>query len=180
MPSSIPHTHVTPFTFALCLRQTYCLTKAALPASPALAMRPYFSTPRLGQWRVGPALVDSLAATLRRVYVVHRSLPRRMICTASGLLFLRYGRTPCMASLSAHSRQVLTGRPPFFGMTEVTAAYLMLSGARPARPNHHEISDRLWYMVERCWHVVPSERMSAEEAADLLETELRRASDSSA
>jgi len=49
----------------------------------------------------------------------------------------------------------------------------MLNGARPPRPDNHEISDRLWHMIERCWHNVPSKRMSAREAADLLETELR-------
>jgi serine/threonine protein kinase len=75
----------------------------------------------------------------------------------------------------AHSRQILTGRPPFFEMTEIAATYSMLNGARPPRPNHHsEISDRVWYMIERCWHDVPSRRMSAGEAANLLETELGR------
>jgi hypothetical protein len=64
------------------------------------------------------------------------------------------------------------GRPPFFEMTEVAATYSMLSGARPPRPNHHEISDRVWYMIERCWHIVPSKRMSVEEVVDLLEAEM--------
>ena len=61
-------------------------------------------------------------------------------------------------------------------MTEIAATYSMLNGARPPRPNHHEMSDRLWYLIERCWHSVPSERMPAGEAADLLETELGRTS----
>lgn len=72
----------------------------------------------------------------------------------------------------AHMRQVLTGRPPFANMTEIAATYSMLNGARPPWPNHHEISDRVWYMVERCWHNVPSKRMSVGEVVDLLEAEL--------
>jgi hypothetical protein len=72
----------------------------------------------------------------------------------------------------AHSRQVLTGRLPFYEMTEVTATYSMLNEARPPRPNHHEISDRVWYTIKRCWHIVPSKRMSVEEVVDFLEAEL--------
>jgi len=65
-------------------------------------------------------------------------------------------------------------------MTEIAATYSMLSGDRPLRPNHREISDRVWHLIERCWHNVPSERMSVGEVVTLLETELRRISDSSA
>jgi hypothetical protein len=78
----------------------------------------------------------------------------------------------------AHSKQVLTGRPPFADMTEIAATYSMLSGARPPRPNHHEISDRVWYMIERCWDNVPLKRMSIGEVVSLLEAELRHTSDS--
>ena len=77
----------------------------------------------------------------------------------------------------AYSRQVLTGRPPFFELAEVAAMYSMLKGDRPPRPNHQEVSDRIWYMIERCWHVVPSERMSIGEVIVLLETELQQAHD---
>jgi len=91
----------------------------------------------------------------------------------------RYGATPLHGTFQAtHLRQVLTGQQPFSEMTEIAAAYRMLSGVRPPRPNHNEMSDRVWYVVERCWHNVPSERMSAGEAFDLLETELGRTPDS--
>ena len=59
-------------------------------------------------------------------------------------------------------------------MTEFAATYSMLNGVRPPRQKNHEISDRLWYMIERCWHNVPSKRMSAGEAVQLLETEFGR------
>ena len=79
---------------------------------------------------------------------------------------------------SAQSRQILTGHPPFFELTDVAATYAMFTGHRPPRPNHRDISDRLWEMVERCWHIVPSQRMSAGEAVIRLEAELRCTSDS--
>jgi len=59
-------------------------------------------------------------------------------------------------------------------MTEITAKYMMSKGDRPSRPNHHGISDRVWYVIERCWNNVPAERMSIREATTLLETELLR------
>ena len=65
-------------------------------------------------------------------------------------------------------------------MAEVAATYSMLAGARPQRQNHHGISDRVWDMIEQCWHNVPSKRMSAREAVNLLETELGRTFDSCA
>jgi len=74
----------------------------------------------------------------------------------------------------AHSRQVITGRPPFSEMTEIAASYSMLSGARPPRPDHHEISDGVWYMIEQCWDGVPSRRLSIGEVISILETESGR------
>ena len=56
-------------------------------------------------------------------------------------------------------------------MTEIAATYSMLNGARPPRPNHHKISDRVWRMIELCWHNVPSNRMLVGEAVNLLEAE---------
>ena len=61
-------------------------------------------------------------------------------------------------------------------MTEIAATYSMLSGARPSRPNYHEISDQMWYLIEQCWDSVPSRRLSVGEAAGILEKELGRTS----
>ncbi|KAF9779523.1 kinase-like domain-containing protein [Thelephora terrestris] len=72
--------------------------------------------------------------------------------------------------------EILTGHPPFFELTGIAARYSMLKGNRPPRPSRQEISDRLWYMVERCWHAVPTQRISIGELVDLLETELRHLS----
>ena len=79
---------------------------------------------------------------------------------------------------SAQLEQILTGHPPFFELTEIAATYAMLTGHRPPRTSHHEISDHLWDVVERCWHIMPSQRMSIGEAVTRLEIELRYTTDS--
>ena len=47
-------------------------------------------------------------------------------------------------------KQVLTGHPPFFKLTETGAVYSMLKGDRSHQPNQHKISDGIWHMVEQC------------------------------
>ncbi|KAF9645215.1 kinase-like protein [Thelephora ganbajun] len=74
-----------------------------------------------------------------------------------------------MYSFGVTAFEILTGRPPFYGMTEIAAAYSMLTGDRPSQPDNHEISDRLWDMIERCWDSMPSKRMSVGEVVGLLE-----------
>ena len=176
---SISHTLHTQFTITSRLRQTSWSTNAVLLSLPASATRPCSLTPQAGQRKIGPASTDSLATTLQKSCIAPHSPPRPMICTPLGSWHGRYGWTPLYSTIQfAYSIQVLTGRPPFFEMTEIAATYSMLSGARPPRPNHHEVSDRIWSMVERCWHTVPSRRMSIEEVVGLLEAELRRGFDS--
>jgi len=68
------------------------------------------------------------------------------------------------------------GRPPFFEMTEIAATHSMLSGVRPPRPGRREISDRVWCVIERCWHKTASKRMSIGETIGALEAELRHTS----
>ncbi|KAF9647214.1 kinase-like protein [Thelephora ganbajun] len=70
--------------------------------------------------------------------------------------------------------EILTGRPPFDGMTEIAVAYLMLRGDRPPRPDHHKVSGSVWQMIQSCWNPVASRRMPIEEVVTLLEVELSR------
>ena len=56
----------------------------------------------------------------------------------------------------------------------------MLTGSRPPRPDHHEVSDPVWGMIESCWHNVASRRMPMEEVVDTLGEELNRISSPSA
>ena len=72
-----------------------------------------------------------------------------------------------------HSSQVLTGQLPFPGFVGL---WSMMQGGRPLRSDHPEIPAPLWDTIERCWHNVPSERISAGEALNLLEEESRRIS----
>ena len=67
------------------------------------------------------------------------------------------------------------GRPLFSNTTEIAAPRWMLNGDRPPRPDHPEVSDQVWHMIKKCWHDVPSRRMSISEALNVLETETGRA-----
>jgi len=69
--------------------------------------------------------------------------------------------------------EVLTGRPTFPDVPEIAAACSMLSGTRPPRPDNHAVTDVLWYMIERCWHTIPSRRITASEVVDLLLEDLQ-------
>ena len=79
-----------------------------------------------------------------------------------------------MVLLLAHSRQILTGRPPVFEMTGVATMYAMLDGAGSSRPGNHEFSDLVLQIIENCWHGVASRRMLIEEVVSLLEAERSR------
>ena len=48
----------------------------------------------------------------------------------------------------------------------------MLSGRRPPRPNHPELSDRMWGMIEGCWESDPSRRKTIAEVIVTLDAEL--------
>ena len=48
----------------------------------------------------------------------------------------------------------------------------MLSGRRPPRPDHHELSDRVWRMIGDCWESDPSRRKTITEVIAVLGAEL--------
>ena len=50
----------------------------------------------------------------------------------------------------------------------------MLNGRRPPRPDHPELSDRVWGMINGCWESVPSRRRTVMEVIAVLEAELDR------
>ena len=67
--------------------------------------------------------------------------------------------------------QILSGRDPFVGDLDVTVIHRVLRGDRPSRPHHPGLSDRVWKMVEACWHDRPSRRPTAGQVVALIEAE---------
>ena len=127
---------------------------------------------------LAPVHRNWLIQRCHRMQPAPHAAPRPAICTRLGLWLLRYERTPLHRIVRfSQSRQVLTGRPPFFNANKITAACSMIVNARrPSRLDHLEIPEPQWYIIERCWDNEPLKRMSAREALGLLQAEARRTS----
>jgi len=50
----------------------------------------------------------------------------------------------------------------------------MLSGRRPPRPNHSELSNNVWEVIEGCWRSEPARRKTIAEVVIALDAELNR------
>ena len=48
----------------------------------------------------------------------------------------------------------------------------MLNGRRPARPEHPELSDRVWKMIKECWKGGLVQRNTMAEVVVVLEAEV--------
>jgi len=48
----------------------------------------------------------------------------------------------------------------------------MLNGRRPGRPDHPELSDRVWKMIKGCWKGDPAKRKTITEVVTILEVEV--------
>ena len=48
----------------------------------------------------------------------------------------------------------------------------MLEGHRPGRPDHPELSDRLWKLIKGCWESVAARRKTIADVVRVLEAEL--------
>lgn len=57
------------------------------------------------------------------------------------------------------------------GSFDVVAAHMIWMGAQPPRPDHPEVSDRVWEMMNQCWARVPSERTTIREVVRILQAE---------
>ena len=69
-------------------------------------------------------------------------------------------------------RQTFNGRVPFPDENKVAAIFSMLNGRRPTRPDHPELSDRLWKTIECCWNADPARRKTITEVIAVLEVEV--------
>jgi hypothetical protein len=72
-------------------------------------------------------------------------------------------------SSDTHRHKILTGRPPFADRSPTSVAVEVLSGKRPDRPMHPDLTDRLWDMIQRCWEQEPLRRPEISEVVSLLE-----------
>lgn len=59
----------------------------------------------------------------------------------------------------------------FSGYLDVVAAHIMWKGVLPPRPNHPEVTDRMWKMMEQCWEREPSKRTTIKGVVRILEAE---------
>jgi len=48
----------------------------------------------------------------------------------------------------------------------------MLNGYRPGRPDHPELSDRVWGVIGQCWEGDPAQRNTMAEVVTELEAEV--------
>ncbi|KAG1803967.1 kinase-like domain-containing protein [Suillus subaureus] len=58
--------------------------------------------------------------------------------------------------------QVLTGRPPYYYLSEAAVIQRIGSGVKPLRSRYPVFSDKYWYFIEECWSTVPQDRPLAE------------------
>ena len=54
----------------------------------------------------------------------------------------------------------------------MAAVISMLKGRRPTRPDHPELSDRLWETMESCWDVDPARRKTITAVVAAYEAEM--------
>ena len=48
----------------------------------------------------------------------------------------------------------------------------MLMGRRPGRPDHPELSDRVWKVIKGCWKDSPAQRKTMARVVTVLEAEV--------
>ena len=66
--------------------------------------------------------------------------------------------------------QIFSGRIPFHDMHGAAVVIAVITtNERPPRPDHQELSDQLWKMIEKCWRMDPSQRSTIQEAVAFLE-----------
>lgn len=68
--------------------------------------------------------------------------------------------------------QVFTGKAPFSDGAYVAGVHSMLTGHRPERPPHSELSDPVWKLIKGCWKVDPTKRKTIDDVIAVLEAEV--------
>jgi hypothetical protein len=66
--------------------------------------------------------------------------------------------------------QVFTGAVPFHDKTPAAAAFAILKGLRPSRPENTVVTEKLWMLMNRCWAQDPRLRPDMSEVLQGLRT----------
>lgn len=64
-----------------------------------------------------------------------------------------------LTSLNPTDSQIFSGHVPFPGILQIAAINRLVGGDRPRRPQHPELSDRVWNTIEKCWDRDPLRRL---------------------
>jgi hypothetical protein len=77
-------------------------------------------------------------------------------------------------SLNRTNPQLFAGHVPFPNIPQAAATYLLASGERPPRPDHPELCDEIWDLIERCWGGDPSCRPPIDNVLAILQEQLSK------
>ncbi|KAG1867760.1 kinase-like domain-containing protein [Suillus subluteus] len=67
--------------------------------------------------------------------------------------------------------QVLTGRPPYYYLSEAAVIQRIGNGVKPLRSRYPAFSDKHWHFIEECWSTAPQDRPLAERVVRVIEDE---------
>jgi serine/threonine protein kinase len=85
---------------------------------------------------------------------------------------VRHGR-PAIATALIQRRfisfQVFTGIVPFNDSSNQAVMVSLMQGKRPERPTYRTFTEKLWLLMQRCWHDAHDSRPSATEVLGTLE-----------
>ncbi|KAG2141990.1 kinase-like domain-containing protein [Suillus cothurnatus] len=68
--------------------------------------------------------------------------------------------------------QVLTGRPPYYYLSEAAVIQRIGNGVKPLRSHYPAFSDKYWHFIEECWSAAPQDRPLAERVVRVIRDEL--------
>ena len=68
---------------------------------------------------------------------------------------------------------MFAGKPPIFEKGELVGVGPKFYHRWSSRPNHPELSNRVWEVIKGCLEKIPSRRKTIAEVATALEAELR-------
>jgi hypothetical protein len=103
--------------------------------------------------------------------------PRRVMSTRLPCSLGRwasFSRRSLGRSLTRTNPQLFAGQVPFSGIHQPAAFNLLATGARPPRPQHSELSDQIWEVIQQCWHDNACRRMPIKDVVAILEAEILR------